>query len=213
MVALNINVAEIDPSVGATGVLPVMPKPGGLVRCDSVELKPNKEGTGQYLQLNVQVIEEGEHKGRTGAVRLNLQNPSAEAMRIAYAELSAIGHCAGISFIGTENDLVGATWRVATQLQAGDNPRGYTEIIGHYDAQGNPPKKGQFAPSAGGQQAPAAPPAPPAPPQQPQQPQQPEQQFAPPAAPQQPAQQFAPPAAPQQPQQPGQPQAPSWAQQ
>lgn len=59
------------------------------------EVKPNKSGTGSYLQLTFQVIE-GEYKNRFLWARLNLDNPNATAVKIARAELSAICRAVGV---------------------------------------------------------------------------------------------------------------------
>jgi len=59
------------------------------------EVKPNKLGTGSYLQLTFQVIE-GEYKNRFLWARLNLDNPNATAVKIARAELSAICRAVGV---------------------------------------------------------------------------------------------------------------------
>lgn len=53
------------------------------------EMKPTKNGDGQYLQLTFQIID-GQFNGRKVWARLNLLNASEQAMRIAKAELSAI---------------------------------------------------------------------------------------------------------------------------
>ena len=59
------------------------------------EMKANKAGTGHYLQLTFQIID-GAHKGRHLWARLNLDNPNAQAVQIARAELSAICRAVGI---------------------------------------------------------------------------------------------------------------------
>ena len=59
------------------------------------EMKANKKGTGQYLELTFQIIE-GEHKGRNLWTRLNLDNPDPLAVKIARAELSAICRAVGV---------------------------------------------------------------------------------------------------------------------
>jgi len=59
------------------------------------EMKPTKAGTGNYLQLTFQIIE-GPYKNRLLWARLNLDNPSATAVQIARAELSAICRAVGV---------------------------------------------------------------------------------------------------------------------
>jgi hypothetical protein len=53
------------------------------------EIKPTKAGDGRYLELTFQITE-GEYKNRLLWDRLNLDNPNAQAVHIARAELSAI---------------------------------------------------------------------------------------------------------------------------
>lgn len=53
------------------------------------EMKPTKAGNGSYLQLTFQILE-GDYANRRLWARLNLDNPSEIAIRIAKAELSAI---------------------------------------------------------------------------------------------------------------------------
>lgn len=59
------------------------------------EMKPTKSGTGSFLQLAFQIIE-GEFKNRVLWARLNLSNPTAVAVQIAQAELSAICRAVGV---------------------------------------------------------------------------------------------------------------------
>lgn len=86
MASLNgFNAAEVDP---ATEFDPVPAGEYTAVITES-ETKPTKAGTGSYLQLTFQILE-GEHKGRLLWARLNLDNPSETAVKIARAELSSI---------------------------------------------------------------------------------------------------------------------------
>ena len=92
MANLNgFNANDVEP---ATEFEPV---PAGrylAVVVDS-EMKPNKAGTGHYLQLAFQIIE-GPYKNRYLWARLNLDNPNATAVQIARAELSAICRATGV---------------------------------------------------------------------------------------------------------------------
>ena len=60
------------------------------------EMKSNKAGTGRFLELCFTLIE-GEYKGRTLWARLNLENPSELATKIAQSELSAICRAVGVT--------------------------------------------------------------------------------------------------------------------
>jgi hypothetical protein len=66
------------------------------------EMKPNKAGTGFYLQLAFQIIE-GQYKNRQLWSRLNLDNPNPMTVQIAKSELSAICRAVGVM---TPNDSV-----------------------------------------------------------------------------------------------------------
>lgn len=85
MATLNFNANEVEPSVGFE------PLPAGKYQAIIVdsEMKATKAGNGQYLQLELEVID-GELKGRKVWDRLNLDNPNSQAVEIARATLSAI---------------------------------------------------------------------------------------------------------------------------
>lgn len=85
MATLNFNANEVEPSIGFD------PIPAGKYQAviTESEMKQTKNGTGQYLQLEFEVIER-DYKGRKVWARLNLENSNSEAVRIARAELSAI---------------------------------------------------------------------------------------------------------------------------
>ena len=53
------------------------------------EMKETKAGTGHYLQITWSIID-GEHKGRQLWSRLNLDNPSQEAVNIANKDLASL---------------------------------------------------------------------------------------------------------------------------
>jgi len=92
MANLNgFNANEVEPAVGFD------PIPAGkyLAIVTGSEMKPTKNGSGQYLELTFQVIE-GEFKGRLLWARLNLDNPSVMAVKIARAELSVICRAVGV---------------------------------------------------------------------------------------------------------------------
>jgi len=87
----GFNANEVEPTTDFD------PIPAGkyLAVITESEVKPNKSGTGSYLQLTFQIIE-GEHKGRFLWARLNLDNPNATAVKIARGELSAICRAVGV---------------------------------------------------------------------------------------------------------------------
>jgi hypothetical protein len=99
----NFDAREVEPSVGmASG-----PIPAGKYRAQIVkaEWKPNKAGTGRFLEL-VFEVNRGEQQGRRVWGRLNLENPSAQATQIAQGELSAICHATGVLKPRNEQQLL-----------------------------------------------------------------------------------------------------------
>ena len=72
----------------------VLPPGKYLVQIIASEMRPTKDGMGQYLYLELDVLE-GPYTGRKLFDRLNLINPSADAVDIARRTLSAICRAAG----------------------------------------------------------------------------------------------------------------------
>ncbi|GAB6184579.1 DUF669 domain-containing protein [Thermopirellula anaerolimosa] len=90
------NLAGFDASqVEPTTTFDPIPAGKYLAMITASEMKPNKAGTGSYLEL-VFTILEGEYKGRQLWARLNLDNPNELAVKIARAELSAICRATGV---------------------------------------------------------------------------------------------------------------------
>ena len=89
--------AKLGTTFDASSVDPTMPfevlPPGRyLVQIVTSEMRPTKDGAGQYLWLELDVLE-GECQGRKLFDRLNLVNPNPTAVEIAQRTLSAICHC------------------------------------------------------------------------------------------------------------------------
>lgn len=99
MATINFNAANVEPQQSFDAL------PAGryeVIITDS-EMKDTKAGTGEYLQLTMEVIGDSKHVGRKLWTRLNLINPNATAVGIAQRELSAICHCVDV-FCGDEWD-------------------------------------------------------------------------------------------------------------
>lgn len=91
MASINFNASEVEPSQE------FQPLPEGkyeVVITDS-DVKSTRNGSGRYVQLEFEVVS-GEHKGRKVWGRYNIENPSADAVRIGRADFSAVCHAVGI---------------------------------------------------------------------------------------------------------------------
>lgn len=91
--------AKLGTTFDASSVDPTMPfealPPGQyLVQIVASEMRPTRDGSGQYLWLELDVLD-GDHKGRKLFDRLNLVNANPMAVEIAQRTLSAICHAAG----------------------------------------------------------------------------------------------------------------------
>ncbi len=87
----NFDASKVDP------VSSFDPIPAGkyLAAIVASEMKPTKSGNGHFLELTFE-IGEGPYKGRKLWARLNLDNPSPQAVQIARGELSAICRTVGV---------------------------------------------------------------------------------------------------------------------
>jgi hypothetical protein len=81
----GFNAAEVEPAKG----FEPLPSADYTVIITESEMKATSAGTGNYLALTIEVMD-GQYKSRKLFHNLNLDNPNAEAVRIAKAELSAI---------------------------------------------------------------------------------------------------------------------------
>ena len=82
------------------------PIPAGEYLCiitESTE-KHTKDGSGQYLELKLQV-QAGQFAGRTLFDRLNLQNSNSKAVEIAQRQLSQICHATGVLQVADSEQL------------------------------------------------------------------------------------------------------------
>ncbi len=91
MTTLQFDANTVEPTT------PIEPVPAGkyVAMITESEMKPTKAGTGNYLQLTFEILE-GDFKGRLLWARLNLDNPNAQAVAIARAELSAVCRAVGV---------------------------------------------------------------------------------------------------------------------
>lgn len=190
---LNFDASQVAPSVAPEA------KPAGWYICMATasEMKPTKDGAGQFLELEFTILAPQEYAGQKFFDRLNLVNTNPVAVEIAFKTLSAICHATGVIQVQDSAALHNRPLQLKVSLRpAGPGADGVVrdatnEVKGYKAIDGAiPPATPQYAPPP---VAPAPqydpPPAPP--------------QYAPPAAPPQYA---PPPVAPA-----AQPAPPAWA--
>jgi Protein of unknown function (DUF669) len=101
--------ARLGETFDATTVVPNKPlealPPGRyVVQIVNSEMRPTKDGMGQYLWLELDVLE-GEHAGRKLFDRLNLVNANPTAVDLAQRTLSAICHATGLMQVDDSEQL------------------------------------------------------------------------------------------------------------
>ncbi len=92
MANLNgFNASEVEPATSFE------PLPAGkyVAAIVASEQKPTKNGVGQYLELQFEILE-GPYKGRFVWHRLCLQHPNIVTTQIARGQLSALCRCVGV---------------------------------------------------------------------------------------------------------------------
>ena len=101
--------------------------PAGDYACQIIqsEMKETKAGTGQYLELRIQVLDEP-YTGRLVFDRLNLINPNETAVKIAQRTLADICKAVGVLELEDSEELHGIefTARLKVKPAQGDFPEG-----------------------------------------------------------------------------------------
>ncbi|MCB1372403.1 MAG: DUF669 domain-containing protein [Rhodobacteraceae bacterium] len=86
----TFDATTVDPAAG----FELFPAGQYVAQIVSSEMRPTKDGGGQYLWLELDILE-GPLQGRKLFDRLNLVNASAQTVEIAQRTLSAICHATG----------------------------------------------------------------------------------------------------------------------
>ena len=132
MANLNgFDAGTVEPNVGFD------PIPAGkyLAIITESEMKPTKAGTGQYLELTFQLVE-GDFKGRLLWARLNLDNPSPMAVKMARGNLSAICRAVGVMKPRDSIELHNLPMIIAVGCKRRDDTGDITNEIKGYSRRG-----------------------------------------------------------------------------
>jgi hypothetical protein len=133
--------AQLDETFDATSVAPaeafeVLPAGKYVAQIVESDMKPTKNGDGQYLWLELEILE-GEYKGRKTWDRLNLVNPNSQAVEIAQRALSAICHATGIMAVNDSEELHWKPMLITVRVRppkgdysASNDVRGYEPVGG-----------------------------------------------------------------------------------
>ena len=148
MASLNFDASQVDPTDNFA------PVPAGdypVIIVES-EMKPTKNGGGEYLQMVLEVIE-GPMKGRKLWERLNLVNSNSTAVEIAQKALSQICHAVKVLTPQDSHELHGKPL-VATVTIKEDPQYGPRNEIKKYAEMGGAPAPQPVAQTEPAQTAP-----------------------------------------------------------
>jgi hypothetical protein len=155
MVAINFDARKFDPTTGSQDVFETGEYSFII---NGSETKPTKAG-GTMLVFTAKCTDEGQ-TGKQTVIRLNIQNASAQAVEIAFRDLSAICHVCGVLDMTDTQQLHGKPFRMRLEkTPRTDKPELFNnEIRAYLDANGQPPVAGTAVAAAGAVAAPVAPP-------------------------------------------------------
>jgi hypothetical protein len=128
-----------------------LPEGQYVVIATASEMKPTKNGQGQYLQMTFEVLD-GPQKGRKVWARMNLVNSIQTAVDIAQRELGAICRAVGVIKPNDSAELHNRPLMITVAVEVDDRKR-EGNVIKKYEAV----NAGGAAPVAGAAPAGAAP--------------------------------------------------------
>jgi hypothetical protein len=132
MANLNgFNANEVDPNVAFE------PLPAGdyLAVVVASEMKPTKNGSGEYLQLELEVID-GPHKGRKVWDRLMLKHGNSQTVAIARGTLSALCRAIGVMVPRDSVELHNVPVLVKVACKKRDDTGELTNVVKGYARKG-----------------------------------------------------------------------------
>ena len=135
-----------------------LPEGQYVVIATASEMKPTKNGLGEFLQFTFEVLD-GPMKGRKVWARLNLKNPNATAVDIAQRELGSICRAVGVIKPNDSAELHNKPLLVTVKVEIDDRRRESNSITKYESVNGAAPAAAPaYAPNPGvaPAQAPAA---------------------------------------------------------
>lgn len=122
--------SKVEPNQGRD------PVPAGDYRACIVasEINPNSKKTGRFVEFTFQILD-GQFQNRKLWTRLNLWNPSQEAVKIAQGDLSAIGRAVGVLQITDTSQLHNKPLTIGVKVVKDDKGNNKNEISSYKPAQ------------------------------------------------------------------------------
>ena len=125
----NFNAEEIEPSSSFD------PIPAGWYKAiiSNSEMKPTRDGYGEYLSLTLQIIE-GQYENRLVFARLNLKNANDKAVDIARKDLAAICRAVGVMSPKSSEELHDKPLMIKVKVRPASGEYDASNDVGGYKA-------------------------------------------------------------------------------
>ncbi len=125
----NFNAESIEPNTSYE------PIPAGWYQAiiSSSEMKPTRDGYGEYLSLTLQVIE-GQYANRLVFARLNLKNANDKAVDIARKDLAAICRAVGVMSPQSSEELHDKPLMIKVKIRPAQGEYEASNDVGGYKA-------------------------------------------------------------------------------
>lgn len=121
MTQLNFDATQIAPDTGAPEAVPA----GWYnVMLEDTEMRPTKDQLGAYLWGQMNILD-GQYAGRKLFMRLNLKNTNAQAVEIAFKQLSAICHACNVLQVADSTQLHSIPFKVKAKYRAANEAEGW----------------------------------------------------------------------------------------
>ena len=129
LAAYNFNAEEVEPSSSFD------PIPAGWYKAiiSNSEMKPTRDGYGEYLSLTLQVID-GQYENRLVFARLNLKNANDKAVDIARKDLAAICRAVGVMSPQASEELHDIPLMIKVKVRPASGEYEASNDIGGYKA-------------------------------------------------------------------------------
>lgn len=128
---INFDARKVDPQA------PFAPLPAGeyIVQVVISEVKSNRAGTGQYLALQLEVLD-GEFKNRRLFCNITLSHTNSTAQQIGQSQLSALCHAVGVMQLTNTSQLHGIPVKAHVKIRTSDQYGEQNDVTG-FEAAGN----------------------------------------------------------------------------
>lgn len=124
-----INLEDL-PESNNTGEYQPLPAGWYSATINKAELKPTKDGTGQYIAMRYDITGPT-HQGRVVFGNLNIKNKSAKAEEIGRAQLGDIMRALGLRQVSDTDQLVGGTLQIKLDVKTDEQYGTRNEVKGY----------------------------------------------------------------------------------